>query len=147
MNKFINRKYIIGSIIIIAAIILLVRLFDLQILDPSYKSTATSNVLRKETQFPARGLIYDRNGELLVYNQAAYDLMVVPNLVEPFDTVDFCNVLAITKEELIERLNSREIRQHYYQASAFIKQISSITFAVLQEKLYKYPGFLFNPEH
>jgi len=141
VNTLYSRKYVIGAIIIVTALIFIIRLLNLQIIDTSYKKSAASNVLRYETQYPARGLVYDRNNELLVYNQAAYDLMVVPNLIEPFDTNDFCSVLNITKEFLIEKMNSRKIRRRYYQATPFIEQISSVTYAVLQEKLYKFPGF------
>ncbi|HAX95982.1 MAG TPA: hypothetical protein DCY35_05600, partial [Prolixibacteraceae bacterium] len=73
-----NRKYLIISIFVAVSIVLLIRLFYLQVIDNTYKEFATSNVLRKVVQYPARGLIYDRNGELLVYNKAAYDLLVTP---------------------------------------------------------------------
>ena len=125
----------------VVALLMIIRLLRLQLLDESYKAYAQSNLLGYETQYPAWGLIYDKNGTLLVYNQAAYDLMIIPDLLEPFDTVDFCNILDISKEELLERLNNIRTKRRSYQTSPFLEQISSLTYAVLQEKLYKYPGF------
>ncbi|HPI70018.1 MAG TPA: penicillin-binding protein 2, partial [Tenuifilaceae bacterium] len=74
-------------------IVILVRLFTLQVVDHSYKLSASNNVLRQITQYPARGLIFDRNGELLVYNQATYDLMVIPRQVQTFDTTELITIL------------------------------------------------------
>ena len=95
-------------------------------------------------QYPARGLIYDRTGELLVYNEAIYDLMVSPNLVEEFDTSAFCDILEITHEDVHNRLQNAKAYS-YYTSSPFLKQISSETYAVLQEKLYQLPGFFVQP--
>jgi penicillin-binding protein 2 len=77
-DRFSDRKFIIGGMIVLPMLFFLARLFLLQVVDPSYKLRADSNVLRNVTQYPSRGLIYDRNGELLVFNEPAYDLMVVP---------------------------------------------------------------------
>ncbi|MCK5171563.1 MAG: penicillin-binding protein 2, partial [Bacteroidales bacterium] len=88
MDSFANRRHIIRFIIILVGLIFIIRLFILQVADSTYKQTASNNVLRYVTQFPARGLIYDRNGELLVYNEAAYDLMLVPRQLKPFDTTE-----------------------------------------------------------
>ena len=81
-----KRKYVIGGFILLIALIYLVRLFDLQIQDSKYKRSADTNAFLKKTVYPSRGLIYDRNGELVVYNQPAYDVMLIPRDVEPFDT-------------------------------------------------------------
>ncbi len=122
------------------SIVLLIRLFYLQVIDNTYKEFATSNVLRKVVQYPARGLIYDRNGELLVYNKAAYDLLVTPREVKPFDTLKFCSLLDITIEEF--RLKLKEARAYSpYKPSVLVKQISPEKYAVLQEVLYKVQGF------
>lgn len=141
MNKsYSNRKYIIISIFIIVGVIFLVRLFLLQVLDNEYKLSAQNNVLRYVTQYPARGLIYDRNGELLVYNEAAYDLLVIPKQVKNIDTIELCKLLKINKDQFITRLE--KARKHsYYKPSVFLKQISREDYGYLQEKLYKYPGF------
>lgn len=140
MDSFANRRHIIRFIIILIGLIYVIRLFILQVVDNTYKVTASSNVLRYVTQFPARGLIYDREGKLLVYNEAAYDLMVVPQQLEPFDTTEFCEILNITKQYVDENLK-RAKGYSYYNSSIFLKQVSSKTYAQLQEKLYKYPGF------
>ncbi|MDD2197059.1 MAG: penicillin-binding protein 2 [Bacteroidales bacterium] len=139
-----NRQYIISGIIIIVFLTITIRLFFLQVIERSYRLSASNNVLRYITQYPARGLIYDRNGELLVFNQAAYDLMVIPRQNLPFDTVEFCNILGINKKQLDSRLN--EARAHSsFRPSIFIKQVSAEDYARLQEKLFKFPGFYVQP--
>jgi penicillin-binding protein 2 len=140
MNNFSNRKYIIGGIFILLVLIFIVRLFNLQIIDDTYKLSAENNSQRQVTQYPARGLIYDRNGKLLVYNQAAYDLMLIPRQLSAFDTVDFCRLLGIEKIDLLTGIQKAK-RYSYRRASIFLKQLSSERYAVLQEKLYKFPGF------
>lgn len=144
MNPYAGRKYVIGGIIVLFGIIFLVRLFFLQIVESSYKSTAERNARRIEIQYPARGLIYDRNGEILVYNEAAYDLMVTPGQLQAFDTLDFCRILEIPKSEVIRRIVAAR-DYSVYKPSIFLRQISSITYAVMQEKLYKFPGFFVQP--
>ena len=144
MNPYTGRKYIIGGIILLSGIIFLIRLFFLQVVESSYKSTADRNARHIEIQYPARGLIYDRNGEILVYNEAAYDLMVTPGQLQAFDTVDFCRILEISKSELIRRI--RAARDYsVLKPSIFLRQISSVTYAVMQEKMYKFPGFFVQP--
>ena len=140
MNPFGIRRYVISAIIIFISLIFIIRLFILQVVDPSYKLSADNNVLRYEIQYPARGLIYDRNGTLLVYNEAAYDLMVIPRQTGVFDTADFCKILEIPKELLIKKIS--DARDYStYKPSVFLKQLSSRRYAVLQEKLYRFPGF------
>ncbi|MDD2277621.1 MAG: penicillin-binding protein 2 [Bacteroidales bacterium] len=139
-----NRKYIISGIILIIFLVITFRLFFLQVVDRSYRLSASNNVLRYITQYPARGLVYDRNGELLVYNQAAYDLMVIPRQIKPFDTIEFCSVLEISKEFVDNRL--KEAKAHSsFRPSIFLKQVSAETYAKLQEKLFKFPGFYVQP--
>ena len=140
MDSFANRRHVVRLIIILVGLVFGVRLFLLQVVDNTYKVTASSNVLRYVTQYPARGLIYDREGKLLVYNEAAYDLMIVPQQLEAFDTTEFCQILNITKEYVNESIQ-RARDYSYYNSSIFLKQVSSKTYARLQEKLYKYPGF------
>lgn len=140
MNPFKNRKYIIGGIFALIILIYIGRLFFLQVVDQSYKLSASNNVLRPVTKYPARGLVFDRNGELLVYNEAAYDLMVIPRQLEPFDTAEFCELLSLTKKQVVQRLDKAK-EYSRYKPSIFEKQISAKTFAPLQEKLYNYKGF------
>jgi penicillin-binding protein 2 len=135
-----NRKYLIISIFVLVGLIFLIRLFFLQVVDTTYKEFATSNVLRKVVQYPARGLVYDRNGQLLVYNKAAYDLLVTPREVKEFDTLRFCGLLDITMDEF--RLRLKEARDYStFKPSVIVKQISPEKYAVLQEQLYKVKGF------
>ncbi|RLD62361.1 MAG: penicillin-binding protein 2 [Bacteroidetes bacterium] len=140
MDIFKQRKYFIQILFILVSIIYIIRLFALQVIDTSYKVSASNNVLRYVTQYPARGLIFDRNGELLVYNQAAYDLMIVPRQLEAFDTTSFCKIINISKQQLVEKITKAK-NYSYLKPSLFLKQMSSITYAKLQEKLYKFHGF------
>ncbi|MDE6323657.1 MAG: penicillin-binding protein 2, partial [Paramuribaculum sp.] len=98
-----KRKYVIGGFIAIIVVIYLVRLFDLQVLDNRYKDDADSNAFLRKAIYPSRGVIYDRNGKVVVYNRPAYDIMVIPRDIQPFDTLDFCNTLGITRDQLIDR--------------------------------------------
>ncbi len=128
------------------ALVMLVRLFCIQILDNSYKLSAENNSRRKEIQYPSRGLIYDRNGKLLVSNQAVYDVMIVPREVEEFDSLDFCQTVGIDIETLRDlfdevQRNIRRRRISTHKPSVFIKQLSGERYAVLQEKLFKMKGF------
>jgi len=140
VDSFANRRHIIRFVIILFGLIFIIKLFFLQVVDNTYKVTASSNVLRYVTQFPARGLVYDREGKLLVYNEAAYDLMLVPHQLRSFDTLEFCQILNISQEYIEEGIK-RAKNYSYYNSSIFLKQVSSKTYANLQEKLYKYPGF------
>ena len=141
MNRVLSgRKYVVGAVIVIIALIFLIKLFFIQVLDNKFKVSADNNSQRHVVQYPARGLIYDRNSNLLVYNQAAYDLMIVPREVSAFDTLDFCNILSIPKAELIRNITKAK-SYSYYKPSILIKQISPKTYAVLQEKLFKFNGF------
>lgn len=139
-DPFINRKYILVLMIMLASLMLLARLFYIQVIDDSYRASAESNVLRFVTHYPARGLIYDRNGRLLVSNKAAYDVMVIPGQTTVLDTVEFCELAGITVESFRDRI--RVARRYSRMApSVFLKQISAETFGVLQEKMYRFPGF------
>ncbi len=143
-NPFENRKYLIGGLLILISILYVIKLLHLQIIDKSYRLSANNNVLTFVPQFPARGLIYDRNGELIVYNEAAYDLMVIPSQLEDFDTLELCNSLNIDISYLEQKL--KEARNYSrYIPSSVVNQISSVNYARLQEKLYKFPGFYVQP--
>lgn len=139
-SKHTDRMYVMMGIVVLVAITFLGRLFFIQVLDDSYRLSAENNVLRYETQFPARGLIYDRNNELLVFNEAAYDLMVVPRQAKDIDTASLCQILGITREQFISQLNKAKSFS-WRKPSVFQKQISGVTYANLQEKLYRMQGF------
>lgn len=139
-----DRKIVIVSTFIIIGFIYLVRLFYIQLIDTSYTLSANNNVLRYVTQFPARGLLYDRNGKLIVYNEAVYDLMVVPNQVKNVDTADLCRLLDIDLNGFLERMKkAKEYSPHL--SSAFEKQISKETYGYIEEKLYRFQGFFVQP--
>lgn len=140
MNPFSQRKLIISGVFVLMVLTYIAKLFFLQVIDQSYKVSASNNVLRRVTQYPARGLMYDRNGELLVYNQAAYDLMVTPNQLHEFDTALFCSLLNITKEQVNQRLRKAK-RYSYYKSSVFLEQISAEEYGAFQEYLFQFKGF------
>jgi penicillin-binding protein 2 len=139
MDQFASRRNIIAGIFVLAAFALMVRLFYIQVIDSSYKLSAENNSQRIEVLYPARGLIYDRHGKLLVYNQPSYDLMIAPYELQPFDSAEFCRILNID----ITRLRTGIARAHdpKYRREPFIKQLSSENYADLQERMYKFPGF------
>ncbi len=142
MDSYSKRKYIVILIVLLIGFLFVGKLFKLQVVDTQYKSSATKNILRRAVDFPVRGLIYDRNGELLVFNQAAYDLMVIPREMEAFDTTELCRVLSLSKENLDKAIEKAK-QYASYKGSTIVKQITPDKYALLQEKLYKYPGFYF----
>ncbi len=144
-NKhYAKRKGIIIGIFLFVGILFILRLFHLQVLDHTYKLSASNNVLRHLIDYPARGLIYDRHGELLVYNEAHYDLMVIPIQARQIDTIAFCELLGIDKATYVQRM--QRAQQHsYHRASLFERQISKNTFASFQEMLFRFPGFFVQP--
>jgi penicillin-binding protein 2 len=139
-DRYANRKYFLIAVVILLALILITRLFYIQIVDKTYRVSAANNALRPVTQYPARGLIYDRNGELIVYNQAAYDLLVIPVQTSAFDTARFNNILGITMDDFRARMKAAASYSRR-APSVFMKMISSETYALLQEELYRFPGF------
>lgn len=140
MNVSSGRNTVIFLIFISVGIIYIIRLFYLQVIDQSYTTSATNNVMRLITDYPSRGLIYDRYGKLLVYNEPVYDLMITPRQAKHLDTLELCSLIGISKEEYIDKYNKAKAYSPY-KASIFEKQLSVETYATLQEKLYKFPGF------
>ena len=142
-----NRKYVIGSLAALIVGIYIVRLFSLQITSDDYKKSADSNAFLKKVDYPSRGVIRDRNGQLLVYNQPAYDIMVVINEAKDrLDTVEFCQTLGITREEFDLRManikdRSKNPGYSRYTQQMFMNQLSDKDFSVFQEKMYRFPGF------
>lgn len=142
-----NRRYVIGGVAIFIVTVYIIRLFTLQIMSDDYKKNADSNAFLKKVEFPARGVISDRNGQLLVYNQNAYDIMVVMNEEKGrLDTTEFCNSLGITKEYFIKRMDEIKDRNKNpgysrFTQQLFMSQLSEKEFSVFQEKIYRFPGF------
>lgn len=141
-----KRHYIICTIAIVIVVVLIAQLFNLQVIKHEYKDSADSNAFFKKTIYPARGTISDRNDNLLVYNQPTYDIVYIPRQVEPFDTLDFCNILNLSKEQFIKKINDikdRRLNPGYssYTLQTFMTQLTPREYGLLQEKLYKFPGF------
>lgn len=141
------RKYVIGGVAVVIVIVYLIRLFTLQIMSDDYKKNADSNAFLKKVEFPARGVITDRNGRLLVYNQHAYDIMVVmKEAKDRLDTTEFCNTLGITKEYFIKRMDDIKDRRKnpgysQFTQQMFMSQLTDEEFSIFQEKMYRFPGF------
>ena len=135
------RKYLLPSVIIITAIVMLLRLFFLQIVFHDENTSGIDNIaIETVYDYPERGYIYDRNGELLVSNQPAYDVMVIPAEVKQLDTLELCSLLELTKEDFKERLQkAREYSRK--KPSVIVHQLPKDDYAVLQEKLRKFEGF------
>ena len=119
----------------------------LQITSDDYKKSADSNAFLKKIEYPSRGAILDRTGKLMVYNQPSYDIMVVMNEVKDrLDTLDFCTALGITKEEFDRRMATMKDRNKNpgysrFTEQLFLSQLSDKDFSVFQEKMYRFPGF------
>jgi penicillin-binding protein 2 len=139
-----DRKYIIIGFFLLIGLIFLARLFYVQVLVDKYILSANNNVLRYITQYPARGLIFDRNDKLLVYNEAAYDLMVIPRQVKSPDTAALCKFLGIGTEEFRARLEKARAFSPY-RPSIFEAQITRESYGFLEEKLFRLPGFYVQP--
>jgi penicillin-binding protein 2 len=136
----------VAGAVILLVVVFVIRLFFLQIVSSDYKRWADSNAFQKRTLYPSRGVIYDRKGNLLVYNQPSYDVMVIMREVEAFDTLDFCKTLNITKEYFdfrIAAIKNRNQNPGYspYIPQVFMNQLSANEFGVFQEKLFKFTGF------
>ena len=141
-----KRKYILGGVAILIILIYLVRLFMLQLLSDDFKRNADSNAFLQRIQYPARGIITDRNGELLVYNQPAYDVMVIMNEQIGVDTLDLCQSLHITREWYERRMEEiKDSRRNpgysKFTQQLFMSQLSTEEFSRFQEKLFRFPGF------
>ncbi|MEN8136825.1 MAG: penicillin-binding protein 2 [Bacteroidota bacterium] len=135
-----DRKILAFILLFSLTIIFIIRLFFLQVVNDSFKFESEKNARQKIIQYPDRGYIYDRNNVLLVTNQTAYDLMVVPRNVKTIDTVEFCNLINITKESFIKRLNKAKVYS-WRKPSVLVEELSKENYAFFQEKMYKFPGF------
>lgn len=141
-SQYADRKFIIGGFFCLVILIYLCRLFYIQVIDDKYKIDARNNALRYLTEYPVRGYIYDRNGKLLVFNEASYDLIVIPRETKGCDTMSLCEVLQITRQEYLRRIKkASQAPNSPRKQSIFEKQMSAKTYAALQEKLYRYKGF------
>ena len=140
-NNFEVRKFVIGGIAIGIILIYTIRLFTLQLWSDDYKKNADSNAFRKDIQYPSRGLIFDRKGRILVYNEPSYNIMVVMNDQRGIDTLDFCQTIGITKEDYINRMASikdskKESRLFALHPSTFYGSNSSRGVLALPRKTF-----------
>ncbi len=145
-NNYELRKYVIGGVAIAIVLIYTVRLFTLQLWSDDYKKNADSNAFRKEIQYPSRGLILDRKGRILVYNEPSYNIMVVMKEQQGVDTLDFCRTVGITPEYYKQRM--AEIKDpaknpgySRYTPQLFMSQIPAEEFSLFKEKLFRFNGF------
>ena len=141
------RRFVIGGVAIAIVVVYIIRLFMLQITSDDYKKSADSNAFLKKIEYPSRGNILDRKGKLLVFNQPAYDIMVVMNEAKGrLDTLEFCQTLGITREEFDRRMETMKDRNRNpgysrYTQQLFMSQLSDKDFSVFQEKMFRFPGF------
>lgn len=139
------RKYIVAGFVVVLTLLYVFRLFTIQVVEDKYKLTASNQAFKLETDYPPRGAIYDRNGKLLVFNQVAYDLMVVPRELKACDTMGMCEILDITKDEFQKRLvrlsGSLKEAAKDYRSHIFESQMLPELNARIQEGLYKFNGF------
>ena len=142
-----NRKIVIGGVAIFIVAVYVIRLFTLQVMSDDYRKSADSNAFLKRIEYPSRGVIRDRNGKLLVYNQPSYDIMVVMNEEKGhLDTLDFCQTLGITKDYFIKRMNdikdpAKNPGYSRFTQQLFMTQIDDKNFSVFREKMFRFPGF------
>lgn len=134
-----NRRIVLSAIYIAVALLYIARLFYIQVIDDSYKLDAENNSRRYEVRHPARGLIYDRNGKLIVANEVAYDLMVVTGQIKNLDTLKLLSIIDVPKETFVTEL--KKAKKSSFRPYPIVKQISAETYAKLQEQLFNFQGF------
>ncbi len=146
-NGLAYRRFVIAGVAILIVIVYTIRLFMLQITSDDYKKSADSNAFLKKIEYPSRGAILDRTGKLLVYNQPAYDIMVVMNEIKGrLDTLEFCQTLGITRQEFDRRMATIKDRNRNpgysrFTQQIFMSQLSDKDFSIFQEKMFRFPGF------
>jgi penicillin-binding protein 2 len=141
-----NRRYVIAIIMSAVIVVFIIRLFSIQIIESKYKEGADSNAFLKKTKFPPRGLIYDRNNVLMVYNKPAYDIELIMREIRNLDTLSFCRALNIEKDYFIRRIAEiKDRRKNYgyssYTPQLFMSQLGIEDIATIQQSMYKYSGF------
>jgi len=141
MNE--GRKEIVQVVFLLVGIIFLIKLFFIQVLDSRYAELADGNAILRQVEYPFRGLIYDRNKKLIVFNSPEYDLQVVIKDVKKFDSTKFCSVFEISREELQLKFKEMKARKEYspFKPTLFMNQLSNVDFAKVQDQLDEFPGF------
>ncbi len=141
-----KRKYILSGVVILVLVTYLFQIYNLQINSDDYKTKADSNAFYKKTLYPARGLMYDRNGKLIVYNQPSYDITFVPREIKGVDTLELCKTLEITVDEFNDRTTRVKNKRNNpgystYTEQEFMTLLTGEEFARFQEKMFRFPGF------
>lgn len=141
MNE--GRKEIIQVAFVVVGIIFLIKLFFIQVLDGKYKNMADSNAILQVVDPPERGLIYDRNGKLIVYNTPEFNLLIVKKEVKTLDSAAFCEVFELTPEGLRQKFKELRAKREYspVKQTVFIDKLSNLDFARIQDRIDEFPGF------
>ena len=146
-SELANRRFVIGGIAVFIVAVYITRLFMLQLMSDDYRKSADSNAFLKKIEYPSRGIIYDRKGKVMVYNQPAYDIMVVMNEAKDhIDTLELCEALGLTREyfdKRMEDIKDRNKNPGYsrYTQQTFLTQLDEKDFSVFREKIFRFPGF------
>lgn len=141
MNE--GRREILQIIVVLVAVIFLAKLFFIQVVDKKYAELANSNSILRQPEYPFRGLIYDRNNKLIVYNTPEFDLEIVLKEVKKFDSAKFCSVFGITQQTLREKFAALKQKKEFspFKPTIFIDQLSTDDFAKIQDNLDEFTGF------
>lgn len=146
-----NRQFTIQLVFVLASLLLVGKAMQLQVLDSSYQVNADATAIQEYTIYPARGLIYDRNGKLLIYNTPSYDIMLTYNQVDwkNFDTTKFCSLLGISRDYFDHNAIKNWKDQRYSKAVpfSFMSKVSPDVCVRFQESLYEFPGFFIQLRH
>ena len=136
------RQLVIRLIFLGVAIVILIRLFILQVFEDKYKIMADDIAIYRKVVYPPRGVIYDRKGRVMLYNQVVYDLMVTPNNVSKnLDTMALCDVLGVDKAGFEKLLTKIRIKNGPMRKGALIEELNPAQTARFQENIYLFPGF------
>ncbi len=140
MNE--GRKEILQIVFVLTGIVFLVKLFSIQVLDTRYGELAASNSVLPQVEYPFRGLIYDRNGKLIVSNSPEYYVEVIYKDIKKFDTAKFCSVFELSHEELRSKFRELKTRKEYSPAkpTLFLDKLSNLDFAKIQDRLDEFQG-------
>lgn len=141
MNE--SRKEILQIVFVLVGLIFLIKLFSIQVLDNRYAEMAEGNAILRQVEYPFRGLIYDRNKKLIVYNTPEYDIEVIAKEIKKIDSTKFCNVFEISREELRKKFKEMKARKEYspFKPTLFLDQLSNVDFARVQDQMDEFPGF------
>lgn len=139
-----ERRFIIQAVVVLIGLIFIIKLFTIQVMENNFKKAAENNIVQRVVEYPFRGLIYDRNKELLVHNQPVFDIMVIPNEVSIKDTLAFCELFNFSREEVEKRLKEAS-KYSYVKPSIFSRTIPITEFSKMEDKLNDYEGFYPNP--